>query len=170
MNKYYDDRKWSDIMIPQIKTIVGPCLLESASFENDAKQATDLIILNARDKRIAARVRRVGYAEKYPFEFTIRSHRETGSSTELEKIINGFGDWLFYGHADCNDQINFWWLINLSAFRAALIRDRNFKQIKFHKKANGDGTHFYAFDLRSFPKNPSILISSSHSLPLSEAA
>jgi hypothetical protein len=31
-------------------------------------------------------------------------------------------------------------------------------------KSNGDGTHFVAFDLRSFPSKPEILIASSHPL------
>lgn len=162
MGEYSYDREWSNLMIPQIKRIVGPFLLEEASFENDAKQATDLMILNARDKRIAARVRRPGYAERYPFEFTIRSQRDTGSSTELEKIVNGFGDWMFYGHTNKDKEIIRWWLIDLNAFRAGLIRDRN--KITFHSKSNGDGTHFVSFDLRSFSQSPSILVSGSHSL------
>lgn len=87
MGEYSFDRKWSDVMIPQIKRLVGPKLLEESSFENDAQQATDLMILNARDKRIAARVRRPGYADRYPYEFTIRSHRDSGSKTELEKLL-----------------------------------------------------------------------------------
>jgi len=163
MGGYAIDREWSDVMIPQIKRIVGPYLLEEASFENDAKQATDLMILNARDKRIAARVRRNGYADQYPYEFTIRSNRDSGSKTELEKIINGFGDWMFYGHANNENKICRWWLIDLCAFRAGLIRD--LATIKKEKKSNGDGTHFFAFDLRSFRRSPAILIAGSHDLP-----
>jgi hypothetical protein len=160
MGEYSFDRKWSDIMIPQIKRLVGPWLLEESSFENDAQQATDLMILNARDKRIAARVRRPGYADRYPYEFTIRSQRDSGSKTELEKIINGFGDWMFYGHASSDNLICRWWLIDLNSFRAGLIRDK--AKLKFERRSNGDGTHFYAFDLRSFSISPPILISGSH--------
>ncbi len=162
MSSYASDREWSDIMIPQIKRLVGPYLLETASFDNDAKQATDLMILNARDKRIAARVRRPGYAERYPFEFTVRAHRDTGSKTELEKIVNGFGDWLFYGHADASNSICRWWLIDLNAFRAGLIRDKG--SIKYHQKSNNDGTHFVSFDLRTFRQFPPILVGGSHGL------
>ena len=96
---YSADRRWSDAFIPAIKQIVGPLLLEESSFEVDTQQAADLVVMNARDTTIACRVRRGGYADRYGYEFTIRAKRDTGAKTELEKIIDGFGDWMFYGHA-----------------------------------------------------------------------
>ncbi len=76
MGDYQPDRSWSDIFIPDIKRIVGPLLLEPASFEIDTKQATDLIILRARDQMIAARVRRPGFWDRYQYQFTIRARRD----------------------------------------------------------------------------------------------
>lgn len=171
MSAYLTDRAWSDLMIPQIKRIVGPCLLEIADFEHDTKQATDLMVLRARDMHIAARVRRPGYAERYPYEFTIRSMRDSGAETELSKIVNGWGDWLFYGHADASNTIGLWHLICLHGFRAALIRhSMNGSPLTFKDKANSDGTYFKAFDLRSFPTSPPILIASSDPTLLRRAA
>lgn len=165
MPDYRVDREWSDLMIPQIKQIVGPFLLENAPLEFDTKEATDLMVFKARDMRIAARIRRPGYASRYPFEFTIRCKRDSGAETELSKIINGWGDWLFYGHANESHWIDRWWLIDLHSFRAALIRTAmNGFKITVETKANGDGTYFKAFDLRSFPENPPIVVSGSHAL------
>lgn len=162
---YATDRRWSDLMLPQIKQLVGPLLLEAAPLEFDQRQSTDLMVLRARDMRIAARVRRPGY-EKYRHEFTIRMSRDTGAETELSKIVNGWGDWLFYGHADEFDFISIWWVIDLHSFRAALIRNSmNGKPLEYADKHNGDGTSFRAFDLRSFPPKPPILIGSSEDLP-----
>lgn len=145
---YSRDRSWSDAFIPAIKQIVGPLLLEESSFDVDTKQAADLVVLNARDKTIACRVRRSGYADSYGYEFTIRAKRESGAKTELEKIIDGFGDWMFYGHASPNStDINRWMVISLPALRAAIIR----KQAVAIKQSNGDGTHFVAFDVRTLP-------------------
>ncbi len=153
---YLSDRRWSDIFIPAVKQIVGPLLLEVSSFDVDTKQAADMIVLNARDKAIAVRVRRPGYADRYPFEFTIRAERDSGTKTELEKIVDGFGDWMFYGHAQEDSvNINRWMVIDLHAWRAVLIR----KQAPCKKQNNGDGTHFVAFDVRDLPKN--LLIASS---------
>lgn len=159
MSDYEINRRWSDAFIPAIKKIVGPLLLEESSFEVDTTQAADLIVLNARDKKIAARVRRLGYAERYPFEFTIRAKLDSGTRTELEKMVDGFGDWMFYGHAhEDGMNISRWMVINLPAWRAALIR----KKAPCEKKSNGDGTHFVAFDVRMLPE--SFLIASSFNI------
>lgn len=156
---YAIDRRWSDAFIPAIKQVVGPLLLEESSFEVDTQQAADLVVMNARDKTIACRVRRAGYADRYGYEFTIRSARDNGAKTELEKIIDGFGDWMFYGHAN-QDGINVsrWMVISLPALRAAIIR----KQTTPLKQSNGDGTHFIAFDVRYMPAD--CLIASSFKL------
>lgn len=168
---YATDRAWSDRFIPAIQQIVGPLLLYPASFEEDAKRATDLMVFTARDMRIAARVRRAGYADRFPFEFTIRSHRDSGAETEMSKIINGWGDWLLYGHEGEGNSLSRWWVVDLHAFRAALIRSASGGvRLRFQKQDNGDGTRFVAYDLRSFPPHPPILIAGSHELPAEAAA
>ena len=172
MSSYNENRTWSDKYIPAICKIVGPYLLTPSDFRKDTTQATDLLVLDARDMRIAARVRRKSkYYNQYKYEFTLRSRVKSGATTELEKVVNGLGDWLFYGFAgDDGIEIDDWWLIDLAAFRAALIR-RNDHKLLIDHRVNKDGTEFHAFDLRSFPKSPSILIGSSHVLPyLQEAA
>lgn len=158
MNDYRLNRQWSDSYIPAIKRIVGPILLEPSSFEIDTQQATDLVILKARDMAIAARVRRPGYAERYPYEFTLRAKVGNGATTELSKVTDGWGDWFFYGHAsDDPGEIAKWFLIDLAVWRASFIRHPHL--ISKGMKSNGDGTHFAWFDIRSFP--PAILIASS---------
>lgn len=98
MTFHYDiNRQWSDRFLPQIKHIVGAHLLEAAPDPLDMLQATDLLMLDARDMRIAARVRRPGYASRYPHQITIRSGVPSGAETELSKIVNGKGDWLSIG-------------------------------------------------------------------------
>ncbi len=160
MSNYPEQRAWSDKFIPAIQQIVGPLLLTPAPFELDAKQATDLIVLNARDMRIAARVRTHKYFEKYGSEFTVRSQTKSGAETELSKMTNGFGDWMFYGHANKTETgFILWSVINLHHWRAALIRDKG--GIKTSKQHNTDGTGFVSFDIRSFPKTPPLLIATS---------
>lgn len=163
MGAYGSDRAFSDRMIPQIKALVGPHLLDVAPLELDLKQATDLIIFRARDVRIAARVRRAGFAARYPYEFTLRCHRDSGAETELAKISKGWGDWLFYGHAadEWGCGIAPWWLIDLAAFRSALIRLPDRRRLVMGTKSNGDGTAFAYFDIRSFPADPPLLVASS---------
>jgi hypothetical protein len=175
MSTYEEDRSWSDQWIEKIKAIVGPLLLAPASFDKDVEQAADLIILKARDMRIGARVRRQGYAKDYSNEFTIRSHRDSGTKTEFDKILDGWGDWLFYGH-QCYEDIWPWQVINLDSLRSALakqgwayIKKNKTPTLRWGGRSNGDGTSFCWFDLSSFPADPPILIAQSgEPPPLSE--
>jgi hypothetical protein len=147
-------------------------LLDGAAPELDRTEATDLIVLHARDMRIAARVRRYGYFERHGYEFTLRAKRNTGAKTELSKIVEGWGDWLFYGHADQAETIiAHWMIVDLHAFRAALIRRAaNGARVLCGDKSNGDGTQFKWFDVRSFPSHPPILIAANHRPDLLEGA
>lgn len=157
---YHDNRLWGDQFIPLIKQIVGPHLLSITPDEIDMKQAADLYVFTARDMRIAARVRRYGFLARYPNEFTIRARYDSGATTELEKIVNGWGDLMFYAHANSSSTgFNKWWLLDLGAFRAALIRSSmNGARIRCGDKPNGDGTHFKWFDITSFPDRPPLVI------------
>lgn len=163
MNFYAANRRWSDRFLPEIKRIVGARLLQEAPDALDMLEATDLVIFDAKDTRIAARVRRPGYAERYPYQFTIRAEVASGAETELSKIVNGKGDWMFYGHADLSEtHLSSWWLIDLKAFRAGLIRQTaNGYPIRSGDKRNADGTAFKWFDIRSFPPEPRLVVAAS---------
>jgi hypothetical protein len=167
---YATDRKWADQFIPHVRAVVGPLLLQAAPMEVDCREATDLIVLMARDMRIAVRIRRRGYFEKYPLEFTIRDHRESGAETEHAKIRKGFGDWFLYGHGDeRSGQVTHWMLLDLHAYRFA---EEEGVPLVCQRKANGDGTYFVAYKLLSFPPfgggsfttDPPILIACSPSI------
>ena len=161
---FYDaNRAWSDRFLPNIKETVGRHLLETAPDIQDWHAATDLMMLDARDLRIAARVRRHGYAHRYPHDFTLRSGLPSGADTELQKVVNGHGDWMFYGHSNATGTgFDAWWLLDLRAFRAALIRHRhNGYPIRYGERVNHDGTRFKWFDLRSFPAEPRLVVASS---------
>lgn len=146
---YPIDRAWSDRWIPLIKRTVGPCLLDEAPDSIDMSEATDLIILTARDLRIAARVRRPGYYDRYPHDLTIRSRRESGAETEHSKLLNGFADWYFYAHGADGDGGAFrrWFVIDLDFWRAYAGSHRIPPDV-----SNGDGTYFKPYDLRKLYK------------------
>lgn len=154
---FYDiDRKWSDRFIPEIQQKVGPMLLVASPFEIDAKEASDLIVLKARDMRIAARVRRPGYIQRYKYEFTVRSKRNNGAKTEMRKLIEGFADWMLYGHSDEEEKrLAEWMLIDLNVWRAYLL-ERSYENgwrslVKDEKNNTDKTTQFMAFDVRNFP-------------------
>jgi hypothetical protein len=172
MSAFRADFDWQMQFLPSIKAIVGPLLLRPAPLELDVAEATDMLVLHARDMRIACRVRRPGYADRYPWQFTLRSRRDNGIKTELQKVVEGWGDWLFYGHAAAVDEQELarWFLIDLGSWRAHMILRVSRRLIGSGELPNGDGTHFVWFDLTSFPPDPPILIAASHQLPRGVAA
>lgn len=161
-SSYVSNRKWSDQFLPQVRQIVGALLLMPADDLMDREQATDLIVLHAKDMRIGVRLRRPGYAGKYPGQFTIRCKVRSNSMTELKKIVEGWGDWFFYGHTD-NAKIVEWILIDLHKLRAAWIRKPAIlhkpDNILSGKMSNKDGTHFYWFNALKIPE---VIIRSLH--------
>jgi hypothetical protein len=161
----YDEerRKWSDRFLPQIQEIVGRFTIGVASYDSDVREATDIV---AHSKKIAVRVRQFGFFNKYPEQFTLRAQLDTGTVTELQKIIHGHADWAFYGHADKQEmQVEHWMVLDLHVFRSTLLSDilnKSFK-IRWGGKSNGDGTYFKWFDVRTFP--PNLIIGCSVPLP-----
>lgn len=162
---YREDRTFTDQYTPAIKGIVGPLLLEPAPLEEDAFRATDLMILKARDLRIGCRMRRDGFKDRFPFDFTIRSKRDNGTETEMRKFVNGFGDWFFYGHAAKEGiSIDRWMVVDLAAWRAHLILKGWQYFVAGKTGSNNDGTHFMAFDARKFQGPPKLFIATSFPL------
>jgi hypothetical protein len=171
---YANDRKWSDQYIDAAARILGPKLIIPAPIEKDVRESTDLIILKARDMRIAMRMRSPWNKdrqppERYYYDFTVRTHRDSGKKTELAKLSEGYGDWMFYGHADPDiaGVISQWMIINLHSWRAQLCRCGLNKKITppgdpDYRENRGDGTYFVAFDVREFYPTPQILIDASH--------
>jgi hypothetical protein len=164
------DFDWQLRFLPTIRRLVGPWLLEPAPLDLDMAEATDLVMLGARDLRIGCRVRRrkddAGriYAERFPWDFTLRSKRDTGATTELEKITNGWGDLLFYGHeaSEQSNDIERWFLINLASWRSHLMR----RTVLWGTDIpNGDGTYFRKWDVRDFTGPPPICLAASHPIP-----
>src|SRR5208283_6030064 len=125
---YRQDRDWSDKEIGQAIEIISPYLpnrtLEIAPEEMDLNEVADLVVRPIpaiRDghkiSRIALRFRGGDYAIRYPGQFTIRSWRANDAPVELLKILNGYGDWMFYGHLNETKIFWKWLLIDLSVFR-----------------------------------------------------
>jgi hypothetical protein len=117
------DKKWADKFMPEIKRVVGEYLICEAPIEDDAMRNTDLIVLKLDAVRVACRIRRNEYLDKYGGEFTIRSDRPNGNQTELSKIIQGWGNYIFYGISDAKQEhLSAWTLGDLGVFRLWFMR------------------------------------------------
>jgi hypothetical protein len=141
------EKLWSDRFVPEIKAILGQCLIHAAPPEEDAHHNTDLMVLRMADVRIACRVRRFDYFHRYRHDFTIRSDRPSGNKTELAKILDGWGDLFFYAIADqTGARLRQWTLADLNVFRASPQRFRG------AERENRDrSSKFMAYRWQQFP-------------------
>jgi hypothetical protein len=123
MTQWQNDKRWSDRFLPEIKGILGQHLIGEPPAEEDAERNTDLMVLRMEAVRIGCRIRKNQYLERYGNEFTIRAGRPSGVKTELTKIIEGWGDYFFYGFAcPAERRLVRWALADMKVFRAAYMR------------------------------------------------
>lgn len=118
MKKWQDDKRWSDRFLTEIKGILGTHLIAEPPVEEDAERNTDLMVLKMDSVRVACRVRKHYYYKTYPCEFTIRAGRNSVHKIELDKIIEGWGDYMLYGFCDEKEsRLQAWALCDLDVFR-----------------------------------------------------
>jgi hypothetical protein len=131
---------------------LGKALFREATWEEDVQEASD-IVLSApeRAERIAARLRDfegktpkgVPYWPTYSDESTLRETRpKSGAKTELEKILDGWGDLFFYGFAPKRlagegGRIMAWRLMDLHVFREHVEKTGH---VPGYSRSNGDGS------------------------------
>jgi len=106
--------------------------------------------------RIGVRIRQQEYLDKYGDEFTIRSGRPSGRKTELTKIVEGWGDYFFYGFGNYETRELVRWTIgNLNVFRLYFNRylaSHNKGEYPGKAKNNTDGSSsFMAFNINDMP-------------------
>lgn len=163
------DKRWSDRFLFEIKGILGQHLIGEPPQEEDAERNTDLIVLRMEAVRIGCRVRRHEFLAKYPGEFTIRASRPSGNKTELAKIIEGWGNYFFYGFCDeAEEALAAWTLLDLNAFRlwhscrlVALGGNR-----PGSTRRNRDGSSgFYVFRWADMPPGSIVASNESASIP-----
>ncbi|TWT57225.1 hypothetical protein KOR42_05830 [Thalassoglobus neptunius] len=167
MSKFPTNKQWSDQFIPHIKMCLGFCLSSIADWEEDAKRNTDLFVMRAADVRVGCRVRRMKYISRNS-EFTVRFRASNGGKSEFGKILEGWGEHLFYGFGSDETQlVEQWSLIDLSVFRGHVTRHMSTHGGEIPGKliANRGSTptQFRAFRFCDFPSD--LVTQSSHNLP-----
>lgn len=150
---FRDDYDWQRGLIPQVKQVLAQYLIVEAPFEEDADRNTDLIVLRLDTVRVACRLRTFDFAKRFPDDFTIRASRPSGAKTELAKVIEGWGDYIFYGFADeAGDGLVGWLLGDLKVFRLWYNRELYAGRHPGFYGRNRDGSSdFIAFDVNALP-------------------
>lgn len=130
MKPWQRDKQRSDRYLPAIKRILGEYLIDEPPIEEDTERNTDLMVLRLDAIRIGCRVRNHRYIKKYGHEFTIRSVRPSGAKTEMRKILEGWGDYFFYGFGEASgNELDRWFIGDYKAFRSWFVN-----QLASHRK------------------------------------
>jgi hypothetical protein len=152
--EYAAQRQWSDYFVPKQQEIIEKYkqrldfkkINKAYAFKYDRKEDmernTDLLIYEYNSLRIALRVRNIENCKWR--DITIRSYNK-GYKTELDKINEGFGDYMLYcwGLIDKNNQpiIKDYLLFDLDLFR-----QRHDYFLEESDKPNKDGTKFNIYN------------------------
>jgi hypothetical protein len=150
------DKMFSDKFLIEIKQLLGLHLIIESPIKEDMHHNTDLMVLLMKDIRVCCRIRRHHYYEKYHHQFTIRKSRQSGNDSELTKLIEGWGDYLFYGFSNDKEVSLFHWtLCDLSVFRVWFGRQLYLSQKGempgIIKRNIDNSSDFIAFNLIDLP-------------------
>lgn len=141
--------------MPEVKRTLGEYLIGEAPYEEDRDRNTDLIVLRMEAVRVGCRIRRPGYLGRYADEFTIRTARPNDCKTELAKIIEGWGNYMFYGISDeAEEALACWVLVNLSGFRLwymSYMATNEGRQPGLIKQNRDGSSDFRAFKINDLP-------------------
>jgi len=153
---YKDNREWSDRLLRRVAGILGEVFIQTSPDVEDMQHNTDLMVLNNRPHRYAVRIRKNRYS-KWADQFTIRSGLRSDIPTEFDKIIDGFGDYMFYGIANSErDDLVCYSIIDLDVFRNHLGDSTVHAQVM----ENQDETKFLFFSYDQFPEE--LIVRSHH--------
>lgn len=159
----------SDAAMPAVRAAINSCtdiiqrraitkpmvtVLTEACRQDDLHRNTDLRIGFAADLPIACRVRHHHYLHRYGDEFTIRSRARYGGKTEIHKVIDGEGTFVFYGFVSDTgpDRLARWFIGDLDIWRKwRLSRISTGLPTYRTEMPNGDGTHFQAYNINDLP-------------------
>jgi hypothetical protein len=156
VTNWQDDKRWSDQFLLEIKSVLGVYLIGEPPMEEDVERNTDLMVLRMDAVRVGCRIRKHRYAASYGGQFTIRAGRPSGAKTELTKIIEGWGDYFFYGFCDPAEQrLSAWLLGDMRVFRLWYARELakcNAGKLPGMSRNNADGSSaFAAFNISDLP-------------------
>lgn len=153
MSKFAHDFDWQTALVPEVKRIIANYLVSESPIEEDMHHATDLMVLRLDTTRVAVRLRRHSYLKDYGGEFTVREGRPAGTKTELAKILEGWGDYVFYGFATTDEQgLAAWVLGDLSVFRLWHHREAWAGRHPGGRNHNNDGSSWFrAYRIENLP-------------------
>src|SRR5690242_15046752 len=147
---YTIQRKEADRWTMRAAELIGRSSVVPSSTIMDRRFGTDLYVMDTPTGAVAMRSRTASALRFNPCDFTIRSKSRYGGDTELDKVMSGAINRMFYGVRNRDDTDYAWWMFfNLNVLRDAMNKWRTDKAAGakiwpfWEVNNNGDGTGFY---------------------------
>ena len=145
------DKALTDRAMPKVKAAMGNFLFRAGDKREDLKEATDLIMFESGEHATAVRLRSDRYRERYGHQFTIRYERPSGALSEMQKIMCGFAQWMFYGFIDDSANITAYTILKLNFVRSYLWDQRLALETFYIGKNTDNSSQFIALPLDELP-------------------
>jgi hypothetical protein len=152
--------KWSDKFIPHIKQIlskhfrIGLEAIKVSPLQEDWRHNSDITILEIGNIAISCHVRSYQYYKPFGHQVCVRSRYKNGTKTEIDKIRNGWGDYMLYAFAQpTGSRLYAWTLGDLGALRRHILYEMKANgRLPGQEFANDDGVSYgRAFNLDDMP-------------------
>jgi hypothetical protein len=155
---WQDSKAWADQFTPACKRLVGAFFIVEASAIQDQRENTDLWF-ELQGQRVAVRIRnihdygRLGQGTLWGNQWTIRRRRPSGTPTELQKILEGWGHYCLYAWGDVRSKgLVAYTLFDLNQVRPWIVDvATRTKDYPGRLQRNWDGTEFRAITLADMP-------------------
>jgi hypothetical protein len=161
-SQWQQDKRWADQFTPGIKRELGECFITEAPVEIDQHEATDLLVFHIRPFTVGVRIRDAKHfvrrchktEQRWRDQITIRQSRPSGVATEFAKIMQGWGDYFFYGWGRGHDKrIICYNILDLKSFRYWIFQETARGRQPWVTMRNHDGSSDFAvFHLKDIPQ------------------
>jgi hypothetical protein len=142
MGTFEQQFEWQAKFVDQVVGLVAPSIINVSSAHVDRNENGDFEISFPRNGTIGCRLRKPDQS-RFVGDVTFRSHSRFGGKTEISKIIDGYGDFFFYGHVNEQDVIWHWYLIDYTKLRALFVRRPGL--LRRDPICNRDGSKFLVY-------------------------
>lgn len=130
----------------QLKAILGGCFF-TKNIDDDLTKGIDFAVYTIKPFKVACRLRGFGYQKRYGNQFTVRWELKSGNRTEIDKIKDGFVDYMLYGFIDADEiRIIQWVLVDLKPIREGL------EPFEIRQNKMPDENKLAAYSLVTYPK------------------
>ena len=146
----------SAIYDQHVQCLLGKYIIKKATPEQDMQLNTDFQV-DSISLSIMSRVRGSECFPDWGMDFIFRAYADGGNQSEYDKMLDGMGQWYFYGfgHPTRPNVVLWYWLFDLDAIRYGI---NNGVTGTIMPNRHNPRDIFIVYNINHFPRDPDIVI------------